>query len=190
MTVSVKKRQPKSAHIESNTTAFEVNDFETLFNTHWARVYGVIYRIIGDPAETQDLALESFLRLHQRPPRHGTNLHGWLYRVATNLAFNALRAKKRRAGYEAEAGKVAMEKSAAVNPILAVEQSEERRLVRQALSKMKARSAKILLLRHSGFSYAEIADAVGLATSSVGTLLARAEQEFVRHYRKNIEIED
>ncbi len=185
MNVSVKKIQSKSAQTESNTTTWNSHDFEAIFNAQWDRVYGVVYSIVGDPAEAQDLVLESFLRLHQRPPRHETNLSGWLYRVATNLAFNALRAKKRRAGYEVDAGKIVMETSAAVNPGKAVEQKEEHDRVRQVLSGMKRRSAKILILRHSGFSYKEIAAAVGVSTSSVGTLLARAEQEFESRYRKD-----
>ena len=51
------------------------------------------------------------------------------------------------------------------------------------LAKMKKRPAKILILRHSGFSYAEIAEAIGIASSSVGTLLARAEREFERRWK-------
>jgi RNA polymerase sigma-70 factor (ECF subfamily) len=40
----------------------------------------------------------------------------------------------------------------------------------------------LLVLRHSGLSYAEIAVALGLAPGSVGTLLARAETEFELRY--------
>jgi DNA-directed RNA polymerase specialized sigma24 family protein len=36
----------------------------------------------------------------------------------------------------------------------------------------------MLLMRYSGFSYKEIAEALGVATTSVGTLLARAESRF------------
>jgi RNA polymerase sigma-70 factor (ECF subfamily) len=50
--------------------------------------------------------------------------------------------------------------------------------VRAALLAIKPRSARILLLRYSGLSYAEIAAALEIAQGSVGTLLARAEKEF------------
>jgi RNA polymerase sigma-70 factor (ECF subfamily) len=48
---------------------------------------------------------------------------------------------------------------------------------------MKKRSAQILILRYSGLGYAQVAAALGLNPNSVGTLLARAEREFERHYR-------
>jgi RNA polymerase sigma-70 factor (ECF subfamily) len=182
VTVSVKNIQNQS---ECNLALSESGNFEALFEAYWSRVYGVVYRIIGDPAEAQDLTLETFLRLHQRPPRRRTNLGGWLYRVATNLAFNALRARKRRTSYETQVGEARWAARAAENPGEAFEQAEERHRVRQALSRMKRRGAKILILRHSGCSYAEIAAAVGVAASSVGTLLARAEGEFERLYEED-----
>ena len=40
------------------------------------------------------------------------------------------------------------------------------------------RDREILLMRYSGFSYREIAEAVGVAASSIGTLLSRAERRF------------
>jgi RNA polymerase sigma-70 factor (ECF subfamily) len=48
---------------------------------------------------------------------------------------------------------------------------------------MKPRKAELLILRHTGHSYAEIADILGIASGSVGTLLARAEKDFERRYR-------
>ena len=64
-----------------------------------------------------------------------------------------------------------------------VERAEERQRVRQVLSQMKPRSAKILVLRHSGLSYAEIAGAVKVSPNSVGKLLSRAEKVFEQRYR-------
>jgi RNA polymerase sigma-70 factor (ECF subfamily) len=185
VTVSVNKYKSKTARSESAPTELEPLAFEGVFQAHWPRVYAVIYRIVGDPAEAEDLALETFLRLHQRPPRDRTNLPGWLYRVATNLGLNALRARKRREQYETEAGVITLEGQPPANPGMAAEQAEERRRVRQVLSRMKKRSAKILILRHSGFSYAEVAGVVGVSPNSVGTLLARAEREFERRYRES-----
>jgi RNA polymerase sigma-70 factor (ECF subfamily) len=177
VTVSVNKHQSKPIQAESAPV-----DFEKFFQEHWERIYGVIFRIVGDHAEAEDLALEVFLRLHQRPPRASTNIPGWLYRVATNMGLNVLRAKKRRVQYETQAGKIPLEASPFRNPEAAVEKTEDQQMVRQVLAQMKPRFAKILVLRHAGFSYAEVAAAVGIAPTSVGTLLARAEREFKKRY--------
>jgi RNA polymerase sigma-70 factor (ECF subfamily) len=181
VTVTVDKLHSEAA--DYNKTI----DFESLFALHWKRVYGVIFRIVGDPAEAEDLALEAFLKLHRQLEQvtrvEATAISGWLYRVATNLGLNALRARKRRDQYELEAGKLAIENSPAVNPAQAYERIEERQRVRQVLSQMKSRSAKILLLRHAGLSYAEIAEAVQVSPKSIGKLLSRAEKEFETRYR-------
>ena len=189
MDVSINTMQYKSTKAETDAKVSKTNDFDTLFNIHWDKVYGIIYRIVGDPSEAEDLALESFLKLHQRPPRQKTNLGGWLYRVATNLAFNALRSRRRRAAYENAAGQHILETGRPINPGEAVERAEVCRRVRKVLSKMKRRAARILILRHSGLSYAEIATAVGVADSSVGTLLSRAEKEFERRYKHSFEMD-
>ena len=55
--------------------------------------------------------------------------------------------------------------------------------VRALLAAMKPRDAQILLLRSSGMAYREIAQALGVQPSSVGTILARAERDFERRYR-------
>ena len=158
-------------------------DFETCFREHWERIYEVIYRIVGDHEEAEDLALETFLRYYQHPPRAKTNVPGWLYRVATNLGLNTLRSRKRRIQYETLAGGISLETSQIRNPESAVEKAEEQQRVRQVLARMKPRFAKILVLRHAGCTYAEVAAAVGISKTSVGTLLARAERDFKERYQ-------
>ena len=158
---------------------------EVAFRQHWSRVYGVIFRLVGDGDEAEDLALETFWRLYRRSPiLDEGKLGGWLYRVATNLGFNALRARRRRQQYEGQAGVTDLEQSNPIDPALAVEQAQDRQRVQAALGRMRPRSAQLLVLRYSNLSYAEIADAIGVAPGSVGTLLARAEAEFERHYRR------
>ena len=160
--------------------------FEDVFNEHWSRVYEVLYRIVGERAEAEDLALETFWRLYNRPPKYDSRekLAGWLYRVATNLGFNALRARKRRSRYEEEAGHLEMVSQASPDPAIEVERSEVIQQVRQILSKMKPRNAKLLILRNSGFSYAELAATLGVTSGSIGTLLVRAEADFEKHYQQ------
>jgi len=86
--MSLVQRRGKAAHAESNSALLEA-----LFEQHWERLCGVAYRMVGDGAEVEDLALEAFVQLYQNPPRNEKNLSGWLYRVATNLGLNALRAR-------------------------------------------------------------------------------------------------
>lgn len=61
-------------------------EFETLFQQHWTRVCETLYRLTGDMAEADDLALEVFMRLYRRPPSDRVNLAGWLYRIAMKMS--------------------------------------------------------------------------------------------------------
>lgn len=158
------------------------SQFEETFAEHYHRVYGVLVRLVGDRAEAEDLAVETFWRLWERAPTRWDNLGGWLYRVAMRLGYNALRASRRRAQYEQNAGRLVLEQSAPPDPAQAAEQAEERNRVRTILAQMPPRSAQLLVLRHSGLSYQEVAAALGVAPGSVGTLLARAEAEFEALY--------
>ena len=159
-------------------------EFEALFMEHWARVYRLLRRLVGDPAEAEDLALETFLRLYRRPQRvDGFNAGGWLYRVATNLGLHSIRGWKRRERYELTAGRYALEESEEQSPAEILARQEERQRVRLALTRMDERRSQLLILRHSGLSYKEIAEALGLAPASIGPLLVRAEREFEKQYR-------
>lgn len=179
MTLTAKRVRSQT---EQNTDTW----FEKAFGEHWHKVYAVLYRLLGDPDEAQDLALEVFWRLHRRPPRFNDELclDGWLYRVAINLGLNAMRSRQRRQRYEEEAGHLAFNEYSSEDPAIEVEQIQEREWVRVTLAQMKPRSAKLLVLRHSGLSYAEIASALDISLGSVGTLLARAEREFEGRYQK------
>ena len=177
--MTLSRRSSPAARAASESAAFEA-----LFQQHWERLCRVLYSILGDWDEAEDLALETFVRLHRRPPAEREHLGGWLYRVASNQALNALRARRRRQRYEEEAGYLALEHHPPEDPAVTVEQDLERQRARLALGMIKPRSAQMLILRHSGMSYAEIAGAVGVSPASVGALLARAQAEFEQAYSR------
>lgn len=158
--------------------------FETLFQQYYQRVYLLLYRLVGDEAD--DLTQEVFLKLYYRPPyRAEGKLGAWLYRVATNLGYNALRARKRWESRRDTLGAETQEAGQQAEPSSLetwAERREEQLLVRKALSRLKKREAIILTLRYNDLSYRQIAEILGVAPGSVGTLLARAERAFERAY--------
>jgi RNA polymerase sigma factor (sigma-70 family) len=167
---------------ESSSVA---QSFEQIFLEHWDAIYRLLVRMTGDPAEAEDLALETFFRLHRHPPQEGEgyNPGGWLYRVATNLGLRSIRSFKRREQYEMRAGKEALEVAQEDRPAVLFEKKEQNRLAHRALAKMNPRRAELLVLRYSGMSYKDIAEALGLSPTSIGPLLLRAEREFEKVYR-------
>jgi len=156
------------------------SQLDALLEKHWPRLWNLLYRLTGDPDEAEDLCLECFMRLSQslKRPDPPANVEGWLYRVGTNLGLNALRAAKRRGQYEAAA-----EEPAAESPAAQTERREARHQVQIVLAEMDPGAAQLLFLHHAGFSYRELAEACGLNPNSVGSLLARAEQNFSKRFK-------
>ena len=160
--------------------------FEALFRRYQEPIYRLLYRLVGD--EAQDLTQEVFLRLYHRPPRKPeADLGAWLYRVATRLGYNALRAERRWRSYRDRLGKDTGGSGwldSPPDPQGAVERHQARQAVRRALSRLSRREASLLVLRYGGLRYREIAEVLGLSANSIGTLLARAERAFAEVYEE------
>jgi RNA polymerase sigma-70 factor (ECF subfamily) len=168
--------------------------FEALFLEHYALVVRVLLRLLGDRAEAEDMAQQVFLKLYHNLDRLGrdqdeTNVAGWLYRVAVNQGYNALRSRGRRQAWHDELARL-WPFGQAPDPARLVESRDAQARVRQILAGMKARDAKLLLLRHAGLSYQELAATLGVAPSSVGPLLTQAKRRFARKYRATFSEEE
>jgi RNA polymerase sigma factor (sigma-70 family) len=163
--------------------------FEAVFTRYYALVYQLAYRCTGCSDEADDIAQEVFLRFYRVPP-HATSegeQRAWLCRVATNLSLNALRAQQRRIRHEEQTGdRTAQSVSSGTekSPEEQVLAAEQAALVRAVLAELPERQQSYILLRSIGLSYAEIAQATGVAAASVGSLLGRAEREFRRRYNE------
>jgi RNA polymerase sigma factor (sigma-70 family) len=181
----MKIRRRDARALENTDDDSRLKAFEQCFEQYWAAIYGMLRRMIGDPAEAEDLALEAFYRLYQRRPDNSQefNTGGWLYRVATNLGLHSIRALRRRDHYETTAAKRVIEEAPEDRPAEIVASEEERRLARRALAEMSPRQSQLLVLKHSGMAYKQIAAALSLSPTSIGPLLVRAEAEFEKHYR-------
>jgi len=161
------------------------DSFESLFHENWESVNRLLRRMVFDPAEAEDLALETFYRLYKNQSllKEDFNTRGWLYKVATNLALQSIRSYKRRERYELDAGKYALEERHETQPAELFARNEEQQHATLALARMDPRRAELLVLRHSGLSYKDVANTLGLSPTSIGPLLLRAEREFEKHYR-------
>jgi RNA polymerase sigma-70 factor, ECF subfamily len=75
-------------------------DFEATFRAQYARIAGVIARVVRDPARAEDLAVDVFLKFWRTPQAHSEKAGGWLYRVAVRKGLDELRRRTRRTRYE------------------------------------------------------------------------------------------
>jgi RNA polymerase sigma factor (sigma-70 family) len=158
---------------QMSVTASEDQGFEALFTAEYARVVGIANRVLADPHEAEDVAQEVFIdyhRLHSARAEYGP---AWLHRAAAHASLNRLRGARRR--QKREFAQALEEGERAMDPQKQAELNEDRRRVREALARMAPKPAAVLVLRASGLSYAEVAQALGVGIGQIGTLLRRAE---------------
>jgi RNA polymerase sigma factor (sigma-70 family) len=154
--------------------------FREIFNNYFPTVCRQAAFILGNTQAAEDIAQEVFLKLYYSPPEELTNVGGWLARVATNRSFNYLKSEKSRKWREE---KNLLEKAGNVVSLEdLVLKNQEVIKVRDTLNKMPEKDKTALILRFSGYSYEEIADNLGVGKSSVGTILARAQEKFRKMY--------
>ncbi len=166
---------------ESSSEHWNETDFRAVFLQYYARIVGILMRLLGDRSRAEEVANDSFWRLYRQPALEINNVGGWLYRTATNLGIDALRSSNRRRQHEDAAGRLAKE-STDVGPLDDLLREEKCRQVRAVLASIKPAQAQLLILRSSGFSYKELAEALDLKISGIGTMLNRAEEEFRNRY--------
>jgi RNA polymerase sigma-70 factor, ECF subfamily len=179
-------REPKVGQPKVTTQDSNREEFEALFVANYSRIVSVLYRMLGDRGQAEELASEVFLKLYRQrlPQRPDGNVPGWLYRTATNAGIDALRAAARRNRLEQAAALDGQRNRRADSSLEQMLREEKQQRVRGVLADLKPAQAQLLLLRASGHSYKELAAALEIEPASVGTMLIRAEAAFEKLYRE------
>src|SRR2546422_7029474 len=107
---------------------------EALFTSESARVPGIANRVLADPHEAGDVAREVFISFHRLHSASAQYAAPWLYRAAAHTALNRLRGRRRRE--KRELAQAPEEGARTVDPQRMLEVNEDRRLVREALTRL------------------------------------------------------
>ena len=78
----------------------DLGAFEELYRAHAGRLYSLAYRMLGNPADAEDLLQEIFLSAHRKLDsfRGDAALGTWLYRLAMNQLLDHVRSRAARTG--------------------------------------------------------------------------------------------
>jgi RNA polymerase sigma factor (sigma-70 family) len=163
----------------------ETIGFEEAFTLHHRTVFRAARSVVQDAGLAEDVTQEVFIRLykHMDSLPDLEMLRPWLIRVAINVARNTVRGNIRANTRDENYVKETVETS-----VFSVESEYEQKSgvseINRALSKVKEPHRSCLVLKQQGLSYREIAESLSLNETSIGTYVARARAEFMRHYGK------
>lgn len=143
--------------------------FAALFRQFQAEVYGWIVRIVRDPSAAEDLSVETFWRIYRARGRFdpGASFGAWARRIATNLAIDYLRQRRREVALPDD-----LAQSASADPI---ECGETRRQIAAAFERLPLKlrvTATLSLIEEQ--SPKEIAEALGTSEGAVRVRVFRA----------------
>jgi RNA polymerase sigma-70 factor (ECF subfamily) len=129
-------------------------------------------------AATDDIVQEVFLALfrHLSLGRPATNLKGWLFQVAHNLALKQRQKTAKRqvteGTWDAALADRVMDRAA--NPEERLADEERRQRLTEVLRQMPERDRRCVYLRAEGLYYRDIARTLGVSLGSVAKSLVRA----------------
>jgi RNA polymerase sigma factor (sigma-70 family) len=168
------------ARAHMTARAFD-SEFRVAFDSRFAELFRLLDRYLGDESLAADVAQETFVRLYRRGEMPD-DLRAWLVSVALNQARDELRRRSRRSRLLQRRMDEEPTADAAPSPEDELLLMEQRVMVRRALDALSPRERALLLMRVEGYSYRELAVALHLTETSVGTLLARARLAFRKAY--------
>ena len=139
--------------------------FETIYRMHSGRLYSVACRMLGNPADAEDMLQEIFLAAHRKLDsfRGESALGTWLYRLATNQCLDYLRSRAAKSGQLTDA----------LDDEPGLADAGSRRLADQTVTKMDLERAlaqlpegcrsAFVLHDVEGLEHKEVADMLGIA---------------------------
>ena len=162
--------------------------FEALVERYQNRLVGILFHMVGNKEEAEDLCQEVFLRIYRarKGYRPRAKFSTWLFTIANNLALNHLRRKGRNrslplggvSGSQPVSPVATHLEGRESTPSTQLRQAELSNLVRDALGTLNEdQKMAVLLNKFEEMSYAEIGDVMGRSPAAIKSLLARARNQ-------------
>jgi RNA polymerase sigma-70 factor (ECF subfamily) len=164
----------------------DVEAFEQLISQYERKVYNLAYRLTGSHEDASDVAQEAFIRAYSSLPefRGDSSFATWLFRIANNACLDELRKRKRQrvtsldeplSTSDGEMDRQIALADEADSPEHALERVEIQRAVQESINALDEEYRIAIVMRDiQGYSYNEIADALGINLGTVKSRINRA----------------
>ncbi|MCB0569259.1 MAG: sigma-70 family RNA polymerase sigma factor [Phaeodactylibacter sp.] len=173
------KQSPSAFSLVERAREGDQAAFRQLVTQHESLVRATVRGMLGDTAEADDAAQETFIRFYQSLPnfRGEAEVSTYLCRIAINLSINELRKRQRRSRWlsvAAREGEPGDREDTGANP----GRQEMREMLIKALQILGPEFRSVVTLRLiDGYSVKETADILSLPEGTVASRLARGQQK-------------
>ena len=154
-------------------------DFSKTYETLFALVYRIAFRITGDESKAEDACHESFIKYYERgsPLPDADQTKYWLIRVVRNIALNGEKRKTReRLAYERWRRMIAPRSVSSSEETYI--RAETERTVQKALTLLPNKLRIVLVLKeYEGLTYKKIASIIGISEGNVKVRVFRAREK-------------
>lgn len=161
--------------------------FDAVVELYGRRIFNVIYRLVGDYDDAEDLTQETFVNAYRAYDRFrgDSAVYTWLYRIAVNVCKNRFKQERRSSRLRMESldepvmgeeGPMQREvPDESLNPLRAVESRELQDVIHRAIQELPPEYRVPIVLRElQELSYAEIAEIMQIPVDTVKTRIFRA----------------
>jgi len=170
---------PATANRNTMSSITQLNQISTrtigsIYDEYFPEIYRYALYRIGDELLAEDIASDVFIRLLEaeqlnRGPQ--TNLKGWLIATASHIVTDHLRKKYRHPENELPASFPDLQPA----PAFQVDQREQQRAMKNALSKLTVEQQNVLAFRFGqGYSIEETANLMNKNLNAIKALQFRA----------------
>jgi RNA polymerase sigma-70 factor (ECF subfamily) len=156
--------------------AGQARGFEMLVRKYQNRVLNILYSLIGQDRESEDIMQESFMKVYHslRSFRRQSQFSTWLYRIVVNTAYDYMRRRKNPISDE---GVLEMSAGVGAGPREALLVQEKEAMIQKAISNIPLKfRAAVVLKDIEGLSYLEIAEVLRCSIGTVESKIYRARQ--------------
>ena len=175
------------------TLAGDRHAFKWLIKSHERLVYGLVWRIVRNQQDTEDICQDVFLKVYEKLDtfHQESKLSTWIARIAYNQALSKLRKRDplyKSCDIEEEVFRDCLTVGH-FTPVQALEATELKSMIQAAIEQLPTHYRYIIELFHmQEMSYSEVVEITGMPEGTVKNYLFRARNLLKEIVRTNQEL--
>ncbi|MBO3100296.1 RNA polymerase sigma factor [Gelidibacter pelagius] len=154
-------------------------NFETIYKTHWQKVFRLCMGYVNETDRAKDLAQETFIKVWQQLPkfRNESSIGTWIFRIASNTCLRQIQKDNKMPKSELPLD--------IKDEILDTNIEKDIQFLYQCISELQEVERIIISLELEDMNQKEIAEIVGLSEGNVRVKIHRIKEKLTQKFKKN-----